>query len=74
MNPELETITNTLLVIVIGIFVIVLLVGVTMKINHFSRDLNHINTEIARTNGSEREYWKREKRRLWLSLLPFYRR
>ena len=74
MNPELDALTNVLLTMVIAFFVIVLLVGLTMRINGFSHDLRHLNIEIGRTEGAEREYWKREKRRLWLSLLPFFRR
>ena len=74
MNPELDTFTNVLLAIVIAFFAVVLLVGLTTKINDFSHNLDYLNREIARTEGAEHEHWKREKRRLWLSLLPFYRR
>lgn len=74
MNPELDTFTNVLLAIVIAFFAVVLLVGLTTKINDFRRNLDYLNREIARTEGAEREHWKREKRRLWLSLLPFFRR
>lgn len=74
MNPELDAFTNVLLAIVIAFFTVVLLVGLTAKINDFRHDLDYLNREIARTQGAERKYWKREKRRLWLSLLPFYRR
>ena len=74
MNPELDTFTNVLLAIVIAFFAVVLLVGLTIKINDFRRNLDYLNREIARTEGAEHEHWKREKRRLWLSLLPFYRR
>ncbi|MBQ6852122.1 MAG: hypothetical protein IJO04_03740 [Oscillospiraceae bacterium] len=74
MNPELDTFTNVLLAIVIAFFAVVLLVGLTIKINDFRRNLDYLNREIARTEGAEHEHWKREKRHLWLSLLPFYRR
>ena len=74
MNPELDTFTNVLLAIVIAFFAVVLLVGLTIKINDFRRNLDYLNREIARTEGAEHEHWKREKRRLWLSLLPFFRR
>ena len=74
MNPELDTFTNVLLVIVIAFFSILILVGLSMKINEFRHELDYLNREIGRTEGAEREHWKREKRRLWLSLLPFYRR
>ena len=74
MDTELDSIANVLLVIVIAFFAIMLLMGLATKINNFSRDLDYLNREIARTEGAEREYWKHEKRRLWLSLLPFFRR
>ena len=74
MNPELDTFTNVLLVIVIAFFAILILVGLTIKINEFRHELDYLNCEIGRTEGAEREHWKREKRHLWLSLLPFYRR
>ena len=74
MNPELDPFTNVLLAIVIAFFAVLILVGLTMKINEFSHELDYLNREIARTEGAERKHWKREKRRLWLSLLPFFRR
>lgn len=74
MNPELDAFTNVLLSIVIAFFAVLILVALTMKINEFSHELDYLNREIARTEGAEREHWKREKRRLWLSLLPFFRR
>lgn len=74
MNSQLDAIAIVLVPIVIAFFAIALLVGLAAKINDFSRDLAYLNREIARTEGAEREHWKREKRRLWLSLLPFFRR
>ena len=73
MIPEIDTLTIALLAIVIAFFVIALLVGVTIKIIDFRHELNYLNREIARTVGPEREYWKQERRHLWLSLLPFFR-
>ena len=40
----------------------------------FKDELDFINTEIYRTVGDERRYWQKEKKKLWLSLIPFYRR
>ena len=74
MNSELDTFINVLLVIVIVFFAILILVGLTMKVNEFSHELNYLNCEIGRTEGAECEHYKREKRCLWLSLLPFFRR
>ena len=74
MNSELDNSTIALLVIVIVFLAIVFLAGLITKIHNFRQELEYLNREIARTGGAEREYWKREKRRLWLSLLPFFRR
>jgi len=74
MNPELDAFTNVLLAIVIAFLAVLVLVDLSMKINEFRHELNYLNCEIGRTEGAEREHWKRERRRLWLSLLPFFRR
>lgn len=74
MSPELDAFANVLLVIMIAFFAVMLFVVLTVKIYDFKRDLDYLNMEIARTEGEEREHWEREKRRLWLSLLPFFRR
>ena len=39
----------------------------------FQRDLRYINMEIQRNEGAEREHWKKERKKLWLSLIPFYK-
>ena len=74
MTPENDPVLTILLAIIIIIFAVVFLVGITVKLKEFLQALNYINIEIGRTTGESRRYWKREKRRLWLSLLPFYRR
>lgn len=74
MNLELDTLTIMLFAVAITFFVIVFLVGLITKLNNFRQELEYLNREIARTYGAERKYWKREKRRLWLLLLPFCRR
>ena len=74
--PEANN-TDTELWILVGIvaaiFLLGLLVGLVSFINDFSRELKYIKCEIGRTTGGERRYWKRQKRRLWLSLIPFVR-
>lgn len=74
MNPELDAFTNVLLAIVIAFFAVLILVGLSIKINDFRHELDYLNCEIGRTEGAEREHWKHERWRLWLSLLPFFRR
>ena len=39
----------------------------------FKTEHTLITMEIKRTSGKEREYWKRRKRKLWLSIFPFVR-
>ena len=74
MNTEFDTTTVYLLIILVLFFATVILISLVIKFNRFSRELSRINMEINRNTGSQLAYWKREKRRLWLSLIPFYRR
>ena len=68
-NPDTE------LYWLIGIFAVLVLLALLVKlalfINDFSQELKYINNEIHRTHGAERKHWLRERRRLWLSLIPF---
>lgn len=41
--------------------------------NHFSRELRYLNLEISRTQEREQRYWIKRKRKLWLSLIPFFK-
>lgn len=45
-----------------------------MTLRNFVRELYCINCKIKCTKGAEQQFWKREKQRLWLSLVPFRRR
>lgn len=51
-----------------------LLVGFCIFINNFFRDLKYINCKIKRNTGAERRHWIRQRRRLWLSLIPFLKK
>ena len=68
-NPD--TALYWLIGIVAAFFLFLLLFGLVSFINDFSSELRYLNSEIGRTTGGERRYWKRQKRRLWLSLIPF---
>ena len=62
------------IICVIGIFLMIgLLFGLARFLNGFMRELRYLNNEIRRTDGEERRYWMRQKRRLWLSLIPFWK-
>ena len=60
-----------------GILVLLLLFGLLVWlirfVDDFSGELRYLNTEIQRTRGTQRRYWIRRRRQLWLSLLPFFR-
>lgn len=60
-----------MLVLIVGGLLVAKL---TQTIGSFRKELYYVNVEIRRSIGAEKAYWKREKRRLWLKLLPFYRR
>lgn len=71
---EMDSVTAGMVVALILVVIGMLITALVQKTKRFRRDLNYMNTEIRRTTGSEREYWKHEKKRLWRSLLPFCRR
>ncbi len=74
MFREEDPVIIILLAIMILFVAALLIVGLVMKLNGFTQELDYIKREIGRTTGVEQKHWKRKKRRLWLSLLPFYRR
>lgn len=57
--------------IVVTIILVCLLAGSARFLHHFSKELQYLNMEIKRTDGEERRYYLCQRRRLWLSLLPF---
>ena len=68
---NLDTELWILIGIVAAIILFGLLVGLCVFINDFSQELRYLKNEIQRTEGAERRHWIRQKRRLWLSLIPF---
>lgn len=63
-----------LLIILFILFVVtLLLVWIARLIKDFSQELHYLDMEIDRTEGEEQQYWLGERRRLWLSLIPFVR-
>ena len=73
INEFSDPTTQALLVVVIVIVAVLALVGITSHLLAFIRELRYLNSEIERTDGREQRHWKRLRRRLWLSLLPFFR-
>lgn len=72
-----ENNSDILLYMFIGTFAVIIFIGLLISlaqfINDFSRELRYLNNEIGRTNGEERKYWIKQKKRLWLSLIPFFK-
>ena len=68
---NLDTGLYWLVGIVAVFFLILLLFGLVSFINDFSSELRYLNNEIRRTDGAERRHYIRQRRRLWLSLIPF---
>lgn len=54
--------------VIIFLFLMLILFKICLSLESFRIELKYLKSEINRTNGSERRYWIREKRRLWRSL------
>lgn len=66
--------TELTALLLLCLFILVLLmIRFVMFIRSFVEKLTYINYELKRSSPSERDRWKRAKRRHWLSLIPFYR-
>ena len=75
MNSNTESSIYTVLVVLIVLIIAFLLLLRLVMINDtFRHELKYIKMEIRRSAGKERRYWLHEKKKLWLSLIPFYRR
>ena len=70
--PDLKAIPGYVYILA-GILIAFLLGIVIANLTEFFRELRYINKEIACTGGAERKHWLRQRRRLWLSLLPFFK-
>ena len=57
--------------VVVLLILFVILIGLIQFYNEFITELQYLSSEIERTDGEERAYWISQRRRLWLSLLPF---
>jgi hypothetical protein len=60
-----------LIVILAAIILTGLFVGLVRFYIAFTQEMRYVNNEIKRTRGAERKYWLQQRRRLWLSLIPF---
>ena len=59
--------------IIVGFLALVLFLGKFLPwLRDFRHELRYLNSEIGRTRGQEKERWKERKRKLYLSILPFF--
>lgn len=69
--PEASNTDSSLYSLIIIVVLVLLIPPLIMFFNKFTNELRYINCEIERTDGAERQYWRKKKQRLWLSLIPF---
>jgi hypothetical protein len=71
--PLEDTLVWVLVGLIGAVAVVLLLVKCIVWARTFSQELWYLNCEIQRTQGKEQNRWKRRKRKLLLSILPFVR-
>ena len=72
--PQSETIYDLLIAVSAVVMAVLLIFRLALSLAKLISELKYVNSEIRRTRGSERKAWQKKKRRLWLSLIPFYKR
>ena len=63
-----------LCLVVGGILLLLFLGSIALRLGGFLKELRYINAEIERTEGKDRAHYIKRRKKLWLSLLPFYRK
>ena len=59
------------IILTLAFLVLLFLAKILEFVGEFRVELRCLNSNIQRTVGKEKVYWIRQRRRLWLSLLPF---
>lgn len=62
---------NYLLVFLVIVSALIITITLSSVLIEFFRKLRYINDEINRTVGREQKHWRKKKKRLLLSLIPF---
>ncbi len=73
MSPSTDRLSIVFAALLGFMIFLLLLARFLFTAKEFKRTMRYIEREINRTQGRELKYWKRQKRLLWLSLLPFIR-
>lgn len=65
--------TYVLIGVMAVLVVILLIIFFVNWLSEFEQELKYINNEINRTEGREKKHWQKQRRRLFLSIIPFIR-
>ena len=68
---ENERLTRVLAIVTGAIILTLLTVSIVSTLTEFNKEMRYLNREIKRTRGSEQKHYLKQRRRLWLSLIPF---
>ena len=68
----MENYTTLICAIIIGVILLCFaIVRFAMWLQWFRKELRYVNKEIARTVGKEQQHWRKRKKRLIWSIIPF---
>jgi len=73
MTELLSLFLRLLLPMALALLLFLFVLSLAFRLRPFLHQLRYLNMEIARSQGEERRYWEKQKRRLWRTLLPFSR-
>ena len=66
-------IISAVILLLIIVLIIFISIPIIIFLLNFSKELRYLNLEIGRSTGEERKFYIKQRRRLWLSLIPFVR-
>ena len=73
MYTEQDKTAIVLWIIVIAIMALLVFFHYLDWFKEFKSELRYLKIEITRTKGRERKHWKRKKKKILLSALPFFK-
>lgn len=73
MTTNQNSIPYIFIGIIICVFIFLFSVKLVLSLNGFIEELKYLNSEIDRTDGNERKFWIQQRKKLWLSLILFFK-
>ncbi|MBR7112874.1 MAG: hypothetical protein IKC75_08185 [Clostridia bacterium] len=62
-----------IIAIIVMLIAMLLTAWAILGLDKFRWELRRLNMEIKRSSGEEQKQWRALRRKLWLSLLPFFK-